>query len=226
MFLLKLSLLLSLSLANAAKISPKLSNGNDAQIAEFPFLVSIQQINVHIGHGSLLNEKWILSSARLLYPQTIDQLNIEYGNSVITPGRTEENNAEIRQIIFHEDFDFGSPRVNDISLIETVEPIVIDLHQPFAKLIIPGGSRFLSGTESTIAGWGHILPDFVRTNQLQKADLRILSTEECNEAVGDTEKPHERNICAIGESVICFTDIGNFVGHSMSVQAFKESFPI
>lgn len=203
-------LLLSLSLCSAAKISPKLSNGNDAQIAEFPFIVSIQQINVHIGHGSLLNEKWILSSARLLFSQKIAELNIEYGNSVITPGPTDDNNAEISQIILHEEYDPSNARVNDISLIETVAPIIIDLHQPFAKLIIPGGSRFLSGTQSVIAGWGHIQPDFVRTNRLQKADLRILSRQECIEAVGDSEKPHERNICAIGESVICIADIGDF----------------
>lgn len=210
MISLKLLLWLSVSLVNGAKISPKLSNGNDAQIAEFPFLVSIQQINVHIGHGSLLNEKWILSSARLLYPQKIDELNIEYGNTVITPGPTVENNAEISQIIFHEEFDFRLPHVNDISLIETVTPIIIDLHQPFAKLIIPGGSRFLSGTQSVVAGWGHILPDFVRTNKLQKANLRILSRGECIEAVGDSEQPHEHNICAIGESVMCIADIGDF----------------
>ena len=209
MILLKLSLLLSLSLVNAAKILPKLSNGNDAQIAEFPFLVSIQEVNVHIGHGLLLNEKWILSSARLLAPRNIDILNIEYGNAVITPGPTEDNNARISQIILHEEFNIPTPRANDICLVESGTPIIVNLHESFAKIIIPGGSKFLSGTESVTAGWGHIRPGSERTNLLQKANLRILSTQQCTEASDEGDGPDQRNICAIGESVICIGDLGN-----------------
>lgn len=46
MFAVNFAILLSLSLASAASRVPRISNGNDAEITEFPFLVSIQQINV------------------------------------------------------------------------------------------------------------------------------------------------------------------------------------
>jgi secreted trypsin-like serine protease len=203
MFVLKLSLLIALSVVNAVDFTPFLSNGDDAQIAEFPFIVSFQEINVHIGSGSLLNEKWILSSARLFTRRRITDLNIEYGNTVITPGPNGENNARISQLILHEDYGVPTPLANDISLIESDTSINIALHQPFAKLAIPGRFQFLSGTKSVYAGWGHIAAGTIRTNRLQKADLQIMSFEECVVAVEDTQAPNKENICAIGESVMC-----------------------
>lgn len=205
MFSLKLSLLISLTLVNAA---PFLSNGNDAQIAEFPYLVSIQEINVHIGHGSMLNEKWILSCARVFTGKRIADLNIEYGNTVITPGPNTENDVRISHVLVHEHFNVPTPFANDVSLIESDTSISIHLHQPFAKLVISGGSRFLSGRQSTFASWGHIAPGNTRTRQLQKADLSILSHEECVVAVDDSQQPSKQNICAIGESVMCIADLG------------------
>lgn len=224
MFVLKLSLLVLLSVVNAAVFTPFLSNGDDAQIAEFPFLVSIQEVNVHIGGGSLLNEKWILSCARLFTSRRIDSLNIEFGNTVITPGPTDENNARISQVILHEDYGVPTPLANDISLIESDTLIFVALHQPFAKLIIPGGSRFLSGTESVHAGWGHIAPGSTRTTRLQKANLKVLSPQECLEAVDGTQAPNNKNICAIGESVMCTGDLGKVELFLMKFLRHKTRF--
>ena len=52
----KLAIILSISVVHATEIAPHLTNGDTAIITEFPFLVSIQQINVHICGGSLLSE--------------------------------------------------------------------------------------------------------------------------------------------------------------------------
>lgn len=56
-------------------------------------------------------------------------------------------------------------------------------------------------------GWGQIQPN-VRTNILQRAQLKIISTTECIIAVGDTRQPHRENICAMHESVLCTGDQG------------------
>lgn len=207
MFFLKFIIFISLSLVNAANVVPFLSNGDSAQITEFPFLVSIQQINVHVCGGSLLNERWILSSARCFVMRPISELNIEYGSSEITPGPNGVNNALINRIIVHEEF-VQSTLTNDLSLVESATPITTGFHEPFAKLIIPGGSRFRSGTPSVHAGWGHVQQG-VRTRVLQKAKINILSFEECMAAVGDTQRPTKYHICAIAESVMCSGDIGD-----------------
>jgi hypothetical protein len=56
-------------------------------------------------------------------------------------------------------------------------------------------------------GEGHMQQN-VRTNVLQKANVNILSFDECVEAVGDTEKPGRKNICALGDSVTSAGDLG------------------
>lgn len=213
MFALKVALLISLSLAAGAKIVPKISNGNDAQITEFPYLVSIQQINVHICGGSLLSERWILSSARCFASdrRPISELNIEYGNSEISPGPEGSNKARISRVITHENFS-QNPVVNDISLVESDKPMITGFHEPFAKLTVSGGSRFASGTSSVHAGWGHVRQG-VRTSILQKASINILSHEECVEATADTQSPSRSNICAKADSVMCLTDFGKLVLH-------------
>jgi secreted trypsin-like serine protease len=207
MLYLKLAVLISISVVEAVEFAPYLSNGVEAIITEFPFLVSIQQINVHICGGNLLNEKWILSSARCYLTRPIADLSIEYGRTEITPGLNGSNKPGISQIILHE--SYGKPTVlsNDISLIESDRPIVTGFHQPFAKLAVPGSSNFFSGTKSVHAGWGHVQQN-VRTNVLQKANVNILSFDECVEAVGDTDKPSKSNICTLGDSVTCAGDLG------------------
>lgn len=157
----------------------------------------------------MLSEKWILSAARCYSTRPLSELNIEYGHSEITPGPVGSNKARITRVIPHEEFG-NAPLVNDIALVESDTPIVTGFHEPFAKLVIPGGSRFRSGTVSAHAGWGHIKLN-VRTTALQKADLNILSHAECVEATADTQKPEWNNICAISSSVMCSGDLGGFI---------------
>lgn len=54
-------LLIAVSLASSSRIQPKISDSNEAVITEFPFLVSIQEINVHVCAGKLSFEREKLS---------------------------------------------------------------------------------------------------------------------------------------------------------------------
>lgn len=205
MLSLTFALLISFSLANAASVLPYISNGREARITEFPYLVSIQEVVVHVCAGSLLSERWVLSSARCFNNRILNELNIEYGNSEITPGPNGPNKVGISRIIRHEEYDSVSV-VNDISLVEAETAIVTGFHDSFAKLA-PGGSRFGSGVHSVHAGWGYIGSN-QRTTSLQKASLKTLSFDECVLASADTQQPVRTNICAKAESVICLTDLG------------------
>lgn len=203
----KLTVLISLSAVNAVDIGLYLSNGSNARITEFPFLVSIQQTNVHICGGSLLNEKWVLSSVRCFVSRNINDMVLEYGNSEITPGPTGPNKAKIDKIVMHEDYGVPTNLANDISLIESSIPIETGFHEPFAKLTVPGGATFASGTESTHVGWGHVRLN-TRTNVLQKAQSKFLPFDDCVIATNNTRSLSRNNICAIGESVMCAGDLG------------------
>lgn len=210
MFLTKLATLLTLALTASATvdISPFISNGVEAEITEFPFLVSIQQINVHVCGASMLSETWILSSARCFAARPINELNIEYGKTIISPGPNGPNKAAISRVVIHEDFTTSQASFpNDISLAESATPMITGFHEPYAKLIVTGASQFQSGTRASHAGWGHIRPS-TRTTVLQKAEIHILSQKECTDAAADSTGPNRKNICAIGDSVLCTADVG------------------
>lgn len=199
MFSIHFCALLLFSLTSASNNVPFISHGQNAEITEFPYLISVQEINVHVCVASLLNEKWALSVARCLFTRKISELNIEFGVSEIIPNGTSK--ARVSRIIFHEDFSV-SPLTNDISLIESEIPIITGFHQPFAKLIVPGGSRFRQGTAAVHAGWGNVRQN-VRTSTLQKADLTTMQNEEC-----ETFRRSRSQICATGQSAICQADPG------------------
>lgn len=194
-----------ISATASANIVPKFSNGEDAVIAELPFLVSIQEVNVHICGGTLLSEKWILSSARCFVTRNIADLNIEYGNTMISPGPTGDNKAAIADVISHEDYT-AEPLVNDIAVVLSATPIHTGLFDPFVKLAAPS-ARIRSGIPSVHAGWGHTSQG-VRGATLQKASVGIISHGECEIAAGDSQKPSRNQICAYGQSLICTGDLG------------------
>lgn len=201
-------LMISVSVAHSANITPFITDGNVATITEFPYLVSIQEVNVQICGGSLLNEKWILSSGRCFLFRSLADLIVEYGNSVITPGVDGPRRTGIERFIVHEDFANGA-RLNDIALAESKIPIVTGFHNTFVKLA-PPGNRFNSGLLAVHAGWGHI-ENGVRNDILKKADLRVLSFDECVAAVDGTLEPSKKHICATGESVMCTGDLGKLI---------------
>lgn len=60
--------LIQLSLVSGKNISvqPKIVNGTDADIAEFPYLVSLRYQLSHQCAGSLLNNLWIVTAAHCL----------------------------------------------------------------------------------------------------------------------------------------------------------------
>lgn len=206
MFTLKIILLISFSFASSSKITPYLLNGNDAQITEFPYLVSIQEVNVQVCGGSLLSEKWILSGARCFYRRLVEKLIVEYGNTEITPGVNGPRRIELERTIIHENFAL-TPRSNDIGLAESKVPIVTGFHNTFAKLA-PSGNKFNAGHMVVHAGWGQI-ENGERYTFLQKADFTVLSLNDCIAQLSENSAPPtKKNICVAGKGVICVGDLG------------------
>lgn len=58
-----------------------------------------------------------------------------------------------------------------------------------------------------LKGWGQKAPG-VTAEHLQRADLRIISMNECITMVNGTKLPYRESICAIETSVLCTGDIG------------------
>lgn len=132
---------------------PKIVNGTDATIEEFPFVVSIQYIynetaSFHSCGGSVLNSWWVLTAAHCLEDTLPEEYLIEYSTTNIAYGTNGEKIAYAEELIIHEGYDDDLD--NDIGLIKVATPLYDD-RQFFAKLPIKG-QYFATGTPATLVG--------------------------------------------------------------------------
>lgn len=177
-------------------IQPKIVNGVDAQIAEFPYLVSIRSNKFHKCGGTLLNDRWILTAAHCL-SSSDEGLEIEYASTVISNGVDGSNIALAEFSIIHEDYDSALIR-NDIGLIKLREPVDIGLQGSRVK-IAAAGSFYPTGTASTVAGWGRTGSSLPVSETLQKVELQIYAYAECKAAHDEFNSVLDvfrTNICA------------------------------
>lgn len=84
--------------------------------------------------------------------RNIQNLRIEFGQTVITPGNnTVGRKVGVQAITFHPQFEIETLR-NDISIVEASALMNLDdLFEPFAVLATPN-SRFSSGVLAAHAG--------------------------------------------------------------------------
>lgn len=174
--------------------SPRIIGGTNAEISEFPSLVSITNYGRHHCAGTLLNEYWILTAAHCYLPT--NQSTIEYATTTLMGSGHLIAFPEL--FIQHELFDLGLI-IYDIGLVKVKAPINTGLHNSYAKLAMPG-NYYATGTPSVSAGWGIWDNNNVsHTPPLQKADLDIWSYSDCKFA--HKENPfnlsiHPHQICA------------------------------
>jgi secreted trypsin-like serine protease len=175
---------------------PKIVNGTNANIAEFPYLVSIRYNSSHNCAGSLLNDLWIVTAAHCLFAPA-EQMTIQYGMSVISDGFEGENEVPVEKFIPHEDYDSTQIR-NDIGLIKLKKPLDTELHGSPVKIAVPG-KYYPTGTLTTVAGWGRIGSGLPISTILQKVDLQIYSYADCRAALSGNVygiEVYRTNICA------------------------------
>ncbi|XP_035783470.1 chymotrypsin-2-like [Anopheles albimanus] len=171
----------------------RIIGGNDATDGQFPYQVSLQTpTNFHFCGGSIIGARWILSAAHCTISRTAANVNVYVGSVARSSGGVYHSSM---RIVNHPTYNSNTLE-NDISLIETVEPIVFNANtQPIAL----GSSFILSGTGATISGWGRTntidndvteVPDI-----MQWTTANILTMEECR-----AERPGSNQIF---DSVMC-----------------------
>lgn len=104
----------------------------------------------HWCNGALLNSKFILTAASLLWNHNATQFVVEYGNTVIVPTNST-NKIRISQMFIHPEFN-ATTLENDIAILQMESDAQMEnFILPFASLATTG-TRFSSGTLATHAG--------------------------------------------------------------------------
>jgi len=145
--------LIGLAFADPIPISPKVVNGTDAQISEFPFMVSLRRNNGHSCGATILNDYWLLTAAHCVLSLP-DNYTVQYANTVIS--REGSNVVKVAQFIPHEGYNASNQYIHDIALVRLEEPIVNELHDYKVRLPV-SGSYFATGTPAVLSGYKTIL---------------------------------------------------------------------
>ncbi|CAO1328595.1 unnamed protein product [Diamesa tonsa] len=174
---------------NAIPISPFVVNGTDAQIDEFPFIVSLRVNGGHSCGASILNSMWVVTAAHCL-TRPAESYSIQFDNTVIS--RNGTNVIEVEKIISHPGYNPSNQYINDIGLLKLKEPISSQFSEFRVRLPV-SGAYHPTGTPSVLAGWGLNATGGTIQQTLQKVDLEIFSASDCNDL--HYAKVHYTNIC-------------------------------
>lgn len=141
------------------EISPDVVNGTDANILEFPFIVSLQYFSAsgnsfHSCGASLLNSRWLLTASHCIEGSKPEEFVVEYGRTEISDGFNGTQVVLVEKLILHEKYDLTNQLENDIGLVKLASPIMWDVE--FRVKLPLQGQYIATGTPAVLAGWGRL----------------------------------------------------------------------
>lgn len=121
-----------------------------------------------------------------------EQYTVQYGNTITSPNGS--NVVGVAEVIRHEDYNSALSYINDIGIMRLKEPVKMISFRSQVRLAA-AGSVFPTGTPAVLTGWGFNGTGGVLLTHLQRADLEVVSSVDCNAIhVNDI---HNTNICAL-----------------------------
>lgn len=158
----------------------KITGGNDADIADFPWQVFLEAGNYQCG-GIIINESWILTAAHCTQTSTGSPIPVQ--SMLIKVGATNPFNIlegkyyYITNVIVHENYN-KTRNENDLALLKVKGRINYANAEPIRMVSAPDVANGATdpGTMAWVTGWGltKVTPETYATN-LQKVQLPIVS---------------------------------------------------
>ncbi|XP_044726551.1 serine protease 28-like [Chrysoperla carnea] len=209
---------------------PRIYYGENADIKDYPYMAIVGS-KIHTDNssrcgGTIIHRKFVVTAARCISKCTCieEAANrkkivkcVRYSCKLVEPGtiwvragstfghQRAIQNDEASKLIYHPLYD-GKHRF-DVGLIKLKNAIDI----PYTKALplkLPRPRDVINSTATAFTlGWG--LTDKPTNNVLQKANLEILSNDQCEWHMNLTESPLEdSHVCAGDSGGICFGDAG------------------
>ncbi|XP_033231390.1 transmembrane protease serine 11B-like protein [Belonocnema kinseyi] len=163
-------------------LTPRIINGQYAQLGEFPYQVSLQYNNQRHCGGSILNPKYVLTAAHCLN-KTLREFPYKIRILAGTVKLSQPQSIHyVEKIILHPHY-IKSTSQNDIALIKVKIPFVFSKFINFISL--PQSNTILPIYQLvTVCGWGLSYSSssgYYKPDHLQKANLVVLDEKVCKQ---------------------------------------------
>jgi len=167
------------SISSAASASSpraaSIINGEEQDIEDFPFQVSLMQGNFHFCGGTVVNSRWVLTAAHCVVNRLPGDVDVVLGTANLQTGGTRFSVGAIRihpDYVGGGDFDVAMLRLDDTLLWPRV--FLQTPQEP--HLSMPGDTATVIGWGQTESGSG--------SPMLLGVDLPIITNEECENIAG------------------------------------------
>ncbi|XP_053594601.1 uncharacterized protein LOC103570336 [Microplitis demolitor] len=170
----------------------RIVGGEDVNIEEVPYQVSVQLRGRHWCGGSIISNNWVLTAAHCTQlPQR--KYSIRAGS--VWDDR-DGNVYEVDKIINYHDYsDHYDVPAKDISLVHVRKPFVFD--ETCQIIELPDqGEKVKIGAYSVVTGWG-VTKKFPISGRLQAVSVPIISIKSCRKAYEFADIPDHGVICAM-----------------------------
>ncbi|GJQ80449.1 hypothetical protein Trydic_g12347 [Trypoxylus dichotomus] len=154
----------------------RIFGGSDAADGAYPYMVSLRHSdNRHFCGGTILNRRWILTSANCVVGRNPSDIIAVVGTSTLNSGGIIQ---QVCKIVIHPKFNDTGYYSNDIAMILVTRPF------KYSSRIAPvaincGFSRSIY--DVTVVGWGRAWYNRPASNKLQEFSTQTMLWRICSE---------------------------------------------